>query len=267
MTAWSFPRIDSFESISLDETRQIAYLQVRIDRKYLIEREFLASIAYELTMDYRALEVNGDRRFQYETAYFDTSEMLLYRSHLQGRRRRFKVRSRRYMHTGDCVFELKYKDGHGQTLKEKIDYPWWHHGQVNEAARSFVASTAFQRCGIVVTDQLLRALDVNFTRVTLVNPRGPDRITCDYDLSFRRDRDLKTRLGNRFLILETKGSFGLSVADRLLKARGQRPISCSKYCVGVGAANPRIKNNPYRPLLRRYFNSLEPTWSEHTPSN
>ena len=30
---------------------------------------------------------------------------------------------------------------------------------------------------------------------------------------------------------------------------------CSKYSLGVALANPALPTNPYRPLLRRYFDS------------
>ena len=163
------------------------------------------------------------------------------------------MRSRRYRDSGRCVFELKYKDAHGRTLKERIDYPWQTHGTVDQEARAFVASTLLRRYKMDFASELSRALDVSYRRVTLVSPEAGHRITCDFDLSFRTVNGGETRLGGDYLILETKGNFDLSPADLLLRHHGQRPITCSKYCVGLGSSDPRVKNNPFRPVLHRYF--------------
>lgn len=33
-----------------------------------------------------------------------------------------------------------------------------------------------------------------------------------------------------------------------------RPVlGCSKYCLGMGFTRPELKDNRFRPLLRRYF--------------
>jgi hypothetical protein len=39
---------------------------------------------------------------------------------------------------------------------------------------------------------------------------------------------------------------------------------CSKYALGVALANPALPTNPYRPLLRRYFDST-PVAAEPLP--
>ena len=157
------------------------------------------------------------------------------------------------------MFELKYRDAHGRTLKERIDYPWQTHGAVDQEARAFVASTLLRRYNMDFASELSRALDVSYRRVTLVSPGAGHRITCDFDLSFRTANGGETQLGGDYLILETKGGFELSPADLLLRRHGQRPIRCSKYCVGLGSSDPRVKNNPFRPVLRRYFAPQEQT--------
>lgn len=260
----AFPPLTSFQPISLEETNRIARLQERVDRKYLIQRDLFSALANELAKSYFVMEVDGTQILSYDTVYFDTDELLCYRSHLQGRRLRFKVRSRRYRDSGKCVFELKYKDARGRTLKERIDYPWQTHGAVDQEARGFVASTLLRRYNMDFTSELSRALDVRYRRVTLVSPGGGHRITCDFELSFRTASGGGTHLGDDWLILETKGSFELSSADLLLRRHGERPISCSKYCVGLGSSDPRVKNNPFRPVLRRYFAPQEQTWAVAT---
>lgn len=258
----SFPLLTSFQPISLDETNRTARLQERIDRKYVIYRDLFSAIADELAENYFVMEVNGKQILRYDTVYFDTADLLCYRSHLQSRRLRFKVRSRRYHDDGRCVFELKYKNARGRTLKERMDYPWQTHGSVDEEAKAFVTSTLLRRYRMDFASELSRALDVSFHRVTLVNPAAGHRITCDFDLSSRTVNGGETQLGGGYMILETKGGFELSPTDLLLRSYRQRPIRCSKYCLGLGSSDSRVKNNHLRPVLRRYFRPQPPSDKE-----
>jgi hypothetical protein len=70
------------------------------------------------------------------------------------------------------------------------------------------------------------------------------------------------------VLIETKSGSQLGTVDRLLLGLGARPVTmCSKYCLGVALANPALPTNPYRPLLRRYFDSTPlPAESEPLPA-
>ena len=68
------------------------------------------------------LEIAGRRAFAYDTVYFDTGDLLTARAHVQRRRRRFKCRSRLYVDTEACAFELKTKGARGGTVKHRIAY-------------------------------------------------------------------------------------------------------------------------------------------------
>jgi hypothetical protein len=58
------------------------------------------------------------------------------------------------------------------------------------------------------------------------------------------------------VLIEAKSGAQLGTVDRLLPQLGARPLSmCSKYCLGIALADPGLPTNPYRPLLRRYFDS------------
>jgi hypothetical protein len=94
---------------SLAEVIEGAELQVRIDRKYLIPVDRFAELAARLPGSWAALEIDRRRGFAYESVYFDTPDLLTYRHHLQRRRRRFKVRTRAYLDSGSCAFEVKLK--------------------------------------------------------------------------------------------------------------------------------------------------------------
>src|SRR5207244_5693047 len=89
--------------ISLDDLVESADLQVRMDRKYFVPAATFRLLIGELGPEFKVLEIDGQRTFDYESVYFDTPELLTYRAHLKGRRRRFKVRTRTYLNSGLCM--------------------------------------------------------------------------------------------------------------------------------------------------------------------
>jgi hypothetical protein len=82
---------------TLAEVIERSALQARVDHKYLVPLERFAELAARLPDGYAVLEIGRLRGFAYESVYFDTPDLLTYRQHLQGRRRRYKVRTRPYL--------------------------------------------------------------------------------------------------------------------------------------------------------------------------
>jgi hypothetical protein len=93
---------------SLTEVTEQAALRVRVDRKYMVPVDHFGELMARLSQRYTVLEIDGRRAFAYESVYFDTSDLLTCRQHLQGRRRRYKVRTRAYLDTAYCAFEVKF---------------------------------------------------------------------------------------------------------------------------------------------------------------
>jgi hypothetical protein len=115
--------VAALPAASLAEVLERSALQARIDRKYLVPIERLAELAARLPATWAVLEIDGLRGFAYESVYFDTPDLLTYRQHLQGRRRRYKVRTRTYLDSGDCMFEVKLKGRRDETVKARLPYP------------------------------------------------------------------------------------------------------------------------------------------------
>jgi hypothetical protein len=55
-------------------------------------------------------------------------------------------------------------------------------------------------------------------------------------------------------LVETKSTGAPTVADRLLWASGKRPVTISKFGVGMAALNRHLPANKWNRTLRRYFN-------------
>src|ERR671932_1676890 len=107
--------------ISLDAMNERASLQRRTDNKYLVEIDHLARIVKELADDLEVLEIDGERVFEYESTYFDTPSLRCFRDHVRDDRPRFKTRTRCYVTTGDCYFEVKVKLENGEMIKRNVD--------------------------------------------------------------------------------------------------------------------------------------------------
>ena len=98
-------------------------------------------------------------------------------------------------------------------------------------------------------------LHTSFARLALTHARRQERLTIDFGLMLDRvGSGERYRMRPDHVLIEAKSATGLGTVDRLLPRLGARPLTmCSKYCLGVALANPALPTNPYRPLLRRYF--------------
>src|SRR5699024_10298345 len=102
--------------ISRADVMETAALQTRVDKKFLLTPVQFAEFTDRLGAEFSVMEIDGIRSFQYRSTYFDTSDFEQYRAHRQGRRRRYKVRSRTYVESKLCMFEIKTKGRLGATV-------------------------------------------------------------------------------------------------------------------------------------------------------
>ena len=249
----SLGRIATLPGVTLEELERRAALQVRQDRKYIVEHDVFADLLGGLDGSHGALDIAGDRVFSYETMYFDTESLLCYRAHVQGRRRRFKARSRLYVESGRCVFEVKLRGRCGETVKYALAQASGEHGVLTPAARAFLGGHV-QSFAPDAAAVLEPCLATHYRRITLVSLDQPERLTCDLDLRFSTAGGEHGRLSEGCVLIETKSGGARSAADVTLGRLGARPLdSLSKYCVGIALSGQDLRTNPFRRLLRRHF--------------
>jgi hypothetical protein len=260
-------QVDRFESVSLPELEARAALQTRVDRKYIVDFETLERLFAGLGDDYLALEIDGERLQHYDSLYFDTPELTTYKDHLQGRRKRFKCRTRLYGRTA-CFFDLKMKGRRGQTVKGRLPLSAAEHGSLTGQASAFLKRGLLEEYGCAAPTGLVPTLRTSFERLTLIHADRPERLTIDFGVTFTRvGSGAEYRMRPGHVLIETKSGSGLGRVDRLLLALGARPVEmCSKYALGVALANPALPTNPYRPLLRRHFDSTPVPVSQSLPT-
>lgn len=242
--------VSSLRAASLEEVLAAAELQTRVDRKYLVPAPDFLTLAAELAPGFRVLQIAGRRMFGYESVYFDTPELSLYRAHLQGRRRRYKIRTRTYLDSDETMFEVKLKGRRGETVKERQPHPVTDRSRITPEARNFLDGLLEREYGLRAP-ALQPSLTTTYSRSTLVDLAGGHRLTCDVDLACTAD---STREMTRdHVLVESKTSGAGGPADLVLRELGIRPVSVSKYCVGIALLNPDLPGNPWHRVLHRYF--------------
>jgi hypothetical protein len=242
-----------FAPIPLALLERRAMLTTRSERKYILDGSDFGRLIVELVPHYLILEIDGARAFPYDTIYFDTPERTTYRQHHQGRRRRFKARTRLYPDGGLCFFEVKLKGGRGETIKRRLELGVEEHGSLTSRALAFLEHELREAYDVPAPAELEPALRTSYRRLTLTGLVGPERLTFDFELTFvGNGRERSIHPGR--ILLETKTESGLGEANRVLKRLGVRPVqSCSKYSLGVALTHPELPNNTFRPLIRRHF--------------
>jgi VTC domain-containing protein/WD40 domain-containing protein len=251
----------AFEPITLEALTAQASLRTRFDRKYVMSSDAFEALCAQLADSHVVLEAVGQRVFTYDTVYFDTSSLAMYRDHVQRRRRRYKCRARRYVETEHHTFEVKLKGARGMTIKHVMPYDSASHGTIDEQARAFMEDCLRSAYGRGMPAELRPTLRTTYRRFTLALRDAPERLTCDFDFVAEDPGGEAGRLGSGVLasdrvIVEHKSDGRASRTHRALRQLGARPVECSKYCVGIALTRPEMPNNDFRRLLRNHFHRL-----------
>lgn len=237
---------DRLPGVPLAEVEAIADLQIRTDRKYIIDADLLDRLIDALADDVAILDIDGRRQFTYESVYFDTPELDLYHATAYRRRRRYKVRTRTYQDSGQSMLEVKTKDGRGRTVKHRLEYDGNDHRRLTAGARAFIGDVTGRA---EASDGLAPVLITGYQRSTLVHPASSTRATVDGDIVCA---DLTGgRVEIERLVLETKSRQGASPVDRYLWRLGVRPVKFSKCCTAQAMIDPSLPSNRWHRTIHR----------------
>jgi hypothetical protein len=242
---------DLLGPIGLEEVAaSSAALPERVDRKYIVALDVLERLAQPLQATHRVLTIGERSSFRYRTLYYDTPDLASFHEHVQGRRRRFKCRSRVYVDSGEHWLEVKLKGPRGRTDKRRLACDPPPPGALSGPGLIFLRASLADAYGRQAPVLMRPSVSMAYRRTTLVAVELGERLTCDVGLTF----DDSGTLRDGFAIVESKSARGRATADRAMLALGARPVEdCSKYCLGVALRVPGARDNRLRPLLRCYF--------------
>lgn len=245
--------LDTFAPIALDELIELASLQTRVDRKYVVARDRLDDILADLDPSTRVLEIDGRRHFGYQSVYFDTPQLDSYWLAAHARRRRFKIRTRTYLDSGECYLEVKTRGARSATVKDRFEYSACDHESLTQGGRDYTLDTLAD-AGItgIDVDELAPRLTTRYDRTTLFVPSSASRATIDINLAWIDPAGIEMHQPE-MAIVETKSGSRASAVDRVLWAHGYRPATISKYATGLAALHPDLGSNKWARVLRRNF--------------
>lgn len=253
--------LDAFDPVSLEGLNAVASLQTRKDRKYIVSaRDLKAALLLLNPDDASVLEIAGRRWFSYQSVYFDTPSLDSYRLAATHRPTRFKVRTRTYVDSQNCVLEVKTKNGRGKTVKHRQVHELDQSHNLDAAATTFLAE--FDSVSPFV-DGLSAVLTTEYDRATILFRDSATRATIDARL-LCVDNDGHTTGIDDKLIVETKSSGRPTPLDLSLWSLGCRPLKVSKYATGIAALTPELPANRWYRVLKQHF-VPQPSLSEYQP--
>lgn len=225
----------------------------RLDQKFLIRRTWIPSLLAECKMDYRILEVDGQRQSEYANRFIETVEHASLHSHTRGRKIRFKARIRQYGSNQRAFLEVKEKTVQGRTVKSRIERAT-EDGITGDLTP---AEWRFLEEHYAYDNPELANMTCHFNRFTLVSANQAERITFDTDIRFQ-NADSEEAMGD-ICIMEVKQE-RIDRNSPLLQALEAfkfehtplgRRTSLSKYVVGMLLLNPNLPPRTYRSVMKR----------------
>jgi len=230
MTDVILPILKSFCPIRLNEMDNVRLMN-RIDTKYLISASKIPELLKKMDGNYRVLEIKGERISSYNNIYLDTRDFDFFSQHIRGIPGRCKVRYRTYLNTGNTFLEIKKKTSGNRTVKWRIENRLTAENNCDREAMAFL-DLYLQREEL----SLQPVVSNKFRRITFVSRELNERMTLDFDLSFRcNGSGLFDLPGIAILELKKKSISARSNAAGILKNLPVRPTGFSKYCIGVSA--------------------------------
>lgn len=251
--------------VSLAEVVDQAAQMTRVDRKYLVSRDIVVPLLESAADTMRVLTIDGRASTTYRSTYFDTAQLASCRAHVQGRRRRWKARSRLYVEDQLCRVEVKTKGARGVTSKLVADSHPSRYGRLHAEDARFVSTALADRGLDVDVSTLAPSMEVSYRRVTLADTARSTRMTIDWDVSCVLGRD-RVWIDRDYLLVETKGGVRPAEADLLLRRLGARPRSFSKYVSAASLLREDIADNDVRPLHGRLLHSARLVSAKESPA-
>lgn len=240
-------RLEAMEALCLEEMDSIRLMN-RVDTKYVTCYDILDEILKKAAKDYRVLEISSSRISEYDTLYYDTPSLEMYVAHHNRRLRRFKVRTRTYLTSGESFLEIKRKNNRGRTKKKRIVIAreLFRNFSTDEKACTFLSEKSPYKA-----EELEAGVGTSFKRITLVNKEKTERLTIDTGLIFRNLRNGNEASLRDAVIIEIKQD-GLcpSPMKQILLDLRVKPMRVSKYCIGTVLTDPAARRGRFIQKIR-----------------
>jgi hypothetical protein len=236
--------LSCFSPISLEEMDHVQLLD-RIDTKFVIREDQLLDVLEAIKEKYNILVINGVSLHPYETLYFDTPGLHLYRMHHNGIRNRYKLRCRKYVNSGISFFEIKSKTNTSRTVKDRMKLECFVE-TLDESLNQYIKEHTPGKY-----QDYIPVLKVYFDRLTLVNKKANERLTFDINLSYKNN-GTEAKIPGIVIVEIKQEKCSASPFQELMKQNRQPKNYLSKYCLGLTCLDNGLKKN----LFKQKINDL-----------
>lgn len=226
--------LHKFETLSLIDLQNKAPLLEREDKKFVLAMHQINNVLEDCLKEYQILKIENDLFFDYKTTYYDTNSLELYYDHHNGKGNRTKIRERLYVNSALKFVEIKNKNNKGKTIKHRLQTD-----TILEAEK-FVAT----HTGLSISD-LVKTLNIEYSRITLLHKKNLEKVTLDYNLIF--SNNFVTVKYDNIVIAEVKTEKSTNIKfGNIMKKYGIREGSLSKYCLGLVSLDNQVKHNNFK---------------------
>lgn len=246
--------VSGFNPVPLAEVVAAAARLTRVDRKYLVPVDIAQAVLDRIDASHRLLVIDGRASTTYRSTYFDTADLETARAHVQGRRRRWKARSRLYVEDQLCRLEVKTKDARGATVKTVTDSQPASYGSLLPTDSAFIDSVLRESAMPSQVRALRPTAEVTYQRATFADLERSTRVTLDWGVTCTLPGG-RVWVDSAYVLLETKGGARPGTADRVLAEHRARPSSFSKYVAGVALLDHSVPANDFLALFGRQLHS------------
>jgi hypothetical protein len=241
--------------ISLEEMSDVKLMN-RKDTKYLVNSAELPELIAMAKGNYLVQEIDNCRIASYGTLYLDTAGLCFYHAHMNGKLNHMKWRVRSYFDSQISFLEIKKKSNTGRTRKNRILI------DPSKPQEQWIADFVRAESNLAI-EQLSPILQNNFNRVTLVDQSRSERLTIDFNITFKNYLNGESVKLQNLGIIEIKhdrccDSFmRRKIAEMRIKKAG-----VSKYCLGIALSDDQIKRNAYKRKIR-FINKITNQYKYH----
>ncbi len=228
-------KLKSFKAITLTQLNSTASFLKRIDKKYLLNAKQFSEILSDLKANFKVLEIDWKKIFEYDNVYMDTDKYLFYYQHQNKQKSRTKIRTRYYVDTNLAFFEYKQKNS-WVTNKFRYQFPPEEHGFMTRGKKRFFDWVWQSNYAWEKTPDISPSIKTNYKRITMVSNSGEERLTIDFDIKATNLRKKWAKLVDlkNLVIVESKTLKENSQASEIMKKNKiKKAKSCSKYSLGV----------------------------------
>lgn len=234
--------LENFQTVSLVQAKKQA-LMARTETKFVLAQSLLPAVLAGLEKEYKVLKIKNQSQLPYYTEYFDTADLQMYTAHHNQKLKRYKVRTRKYLVSGEVFAEIKCKNNKNRTVKKRVlQNP--ETGNLSLASQHFISeNTPFR------AKNLSPKLSVSYQRVTFLHNQFAERATLDTSLCFSAATQQKNLPDVAIVEIKQARFNSASPLFQSLKKQGIQPFRVSKYCLATVLLNPAVKYNRFKKKL------------------